>query len=129
MLFKNNIQHWMSESKIISLNHQSKWELFLVKSSFHYVYKINIVRHKKSVYFDYNFEKKDQSTNNASETYLIQYIVNLFYYSLHSIQLFNSSHKELKIAVYNRKHFVSEFKFIKTLFLLFIFFIDEFDLY
>jgi len=113
----------MSKLKIISLNHQNKQKLFLVKNSSHYVYKINVVRHKESVYFDYNFEE------NASETYFIQYIVNFFYHSLHSIQLFNSSCKKLEIAIYNKEHFVSEFKSIKMLFLFFILFIDEFDLY
>lgn len=127
MLFKRDIQHWMSESKILSLNHQ--WKLFITEDKLHFVYKINVIRQEASVYLNYKFKEKNQSVNDIQETYFVQYVVSLVLCTLCSLQLSVSLHNELKITAYDRDYFVDEFIFKKTLSLLFILFIDEFSLY
>lgn len=101
-----------------------------MKNMHHYILQTNLVECKLSIYLNNCYKNKFLSASiYSSDKYFICNIFNNQLQSIYSLQLSSSSQEELKLTVYKRQHFLNNFVDKNIIFLLFIYFINDFKFY
>lgn len=107
--------------------------MLCAKNTFFYILKKHIVFRESSVFFDYSFKSccnvNVENHNAVMFKYYIKYIFNIKIKIIQSLMHSSSLYSELKIKAFNWYYFKSSFLQDKTISVLFMCFIDEFNLY